>query len=437
MAEASIHDRAAVLSIGDELVLGQTLDTNSRWISERLTARGVRAVEHVTVPDDLDAHAAALARLAASVPLVVSTGGLGPTADDLSRDALARVMGETLVEDGAAWQQIRSHFVARGVPVSENNRLQALRPASAAALANPHGTAPGLFATIGGRCDVFCLPGPPNEMKPMFEAEVLSRLRPPAGRVVRTRVLRTFGMGESHIAERLGQLMDRSRNPLVGTTASEGVVSCRIRYEGPDAGADGAVEDSARAVRDALGAIVYGEEDDSLASVIVGLLRERGERLVVVESCTGGLLGAMITEVPGCSDAFLGGWITYANEAKSAHVGVPAETIARHGAVSAEVARAMAAGALLAAGRSGPAHALAITGVAGPGGGSDAKPVGTVWICRASTGNGGAADTDARRFLFSGDRAMIRRRSAMTALAMLRLFLIGEGGLQLIRQQSP
>jgi nicotinamide-nucleotide amidase len=445
MAAPPTHDTAAVLAVGDELILGQTIDTNSKWLSARLAELGVRVVEHATVPDDEDALAAAMARLARSVPLLIVTGGLGPTADDLTRAALARVMGEPLVEDPELWRQITAFFAARSAAASANNRLQALRPPSAAGLRNPNGTAPGLFAPASGgtACDVFCLPGPPPEMRPMFEGEVLPRLRPTGGRVVRTLALHTFGVGESVIAEKLGPLMDRARNPLVGTTASEGVVSCRLRYEGPGSRADDAMRETERAVRAALGPIVFAGEGESLAASALSLLRAAGQRLVVVESCTGGLLGSLITEVAGSSDVFVGGWITYSNELKRACVGVPGPTLDTRGAVSEETARAMALGALEAesrrvrevGGMAAADHALAITGVAGPGGGTAEKPVGTVWICRASRTGADAPEVDARRFLFTGDRQAIRRRSAMTALAMLRMRLLGAPGVMLLREQ--
>lgn len=434
MAATRLHDRAALLAVGDELVLGQTLDTNSKWLSARLASLGAPVAEHVTVPDDEAALAGAMERLARSAPLLIVTGGLGPTADDLTRAALARVLGEELVEDAELWRQISGWFASRGVAPSANNRAQARRPPSAIGLTNPRGTAPGLFATTREGCDVFCLPGPPAEMKPMFEAEVAARLRLAPGRVVRTLALRTFGMGESRIAEKLGALMDRSRNPLVGTTASESVVSCRLRYEGDGAGAARAMEAAERAVRAALGPVVFGAEDETLAGSAIGLLRAAGERLVVVESCTGGLLGAMLTEGAGSSDAFSGGWITYSNEMKNACVRVPEETLRTSGAVSAETARAMALGGL-AAGPDGAEHALAITGVAGPGGGSAEKPVGTVWICRATRGKGATPEVDCRRFLFTGDRAAIRSKSAMSALAMLRMKLIGAPDAPLLGEQ--
>ena len=433
------HDRAAIISIGDELILGQTLDTNSQWLSTQLGEWNIRVVEHVTVPDDLEAHAAAIERLARAVPLVICTGGLGPTADDLTREALARVMGEQLITDADSLARIEALFAKRARPMTDLQRTQALRPRSAVSLRNDHGTAPGLFGRVQiGRdpCEVFCLPGPPNEMRPMLLEVVRPMLRPPVGRVVGVRVLHTLGMGEGDLAARLGPLMDRARNPLVGTTASGGIVSIRIRCEGLDAAATAAaLDETEQLCRHAASPFVFGAGDETLMSATIDLLRGRGEKLVTVESCTGGMVGSLLTSVPGSSDVYLGGWVTYANEMKAAEVGVPEAMIAEHGAVSEQVACAMAEGAL----RSQPAahHAIAITGIAGPGGGSALKPVGTVFIAvaschglasstsRAPTSDERMKSTEIRRFIFSGGREAVRDRAAKMALAMVRFRAAG------------
>jgi nicotinamide-nucleotide amidase len=272
-------------------------------------------------------------------------------------------------------------------------------------------------------------------MKPMFEAAVVPALRAPSGRVVVTRALHTFGLGESDLAARLGELMERGRNPLVGTTVRAGVVTCRVRYEGP--AATDPTGETERAIRERLGAYVFGEGDETLASVVLSLLRSRGLTLATVESCTGGLLGGALTAIAGSSDVYLGGWVTYANEMKVGEVGVPPEIlgIARAGerpvaqapgAVSREAAEAMARGGLE---RSGAGVCVSVTGIAGPGGGSAEKPVGTVWIGVAT---GGAVA--ARRFLFPGSREQVRVLSVNSALATIRLVLLGEGTIELLRE---
>jgi len=425
------HERAAILSVGDELVLGQSLDTNSQWLSERLVAMSVRVVEHATIDDDEAAIADAIHRLARRATLVISTGGLGPTADDLTRPALARALGEELVIDEAALERIAARFRDFGVEMSESNRVQATRPASAESLRNDNGTAPGLAARMPDTgADVFCLPGPPSEMRPMFEESIAPRLLGPEGFTIRARAIHCFGLAEARLAERLGDLMQRGRNPLVGTNASGGVVTCRFRYEGPEQRADEAMADTERLVREATGAYAFGADGETLAGAVLALLCERAERLVVVESCTGGLLGARFTDTAGSSDAMAGGWITYSNEMKSELVGVDPALIEQHGAVSEPVARAMANGGLERCARAH--HTISITGVAGPSGGSREKPVGTVWIGLASRGG----STAARRFHFAGDRRAVRTRSAMAALAMLRLRLIDEERLPLLWEQG-
>jgi nicotinamide-nucleotide amidase len=409
------HARAALLSVGDELVLGQTLDTNSRWLADRLASMGILTAEHATVADDADAQTAALVRLAGAHDVVIVTGGLGPTADDLTRVSLARASGDTLVEDPVAFAQIEAFFAARGRTLTPLNRTQALRPARGATMSNHFGTAPGLIARVGS-CDVFCLPGPPREMHPMFEQSVVPRLKPAADRTIRTRVLHTFGIGESDLAQRLGKLMDRAANPLVGTTASRGVVSCRLRYEGPatQLEAQRLLDQTEAQVREAGSPFVFGAGSDTLPSVTLQALRERGQSLSLAESCTGGLLGAMLTEIPGSSAVLWGGVVSYANEIKQRALGVPAECFAPGGpgAVSSETALAMARGVLE---RLGTHHALSITGIAGPGGATDGKPVGTVFIARASADG----THEARRFLISSDRATIRELAALSALMIL------------------
>jgi nicotinamide-nucleotide amidase len=432
MRGASSSRTAAVLSIGDELALGQTLDTNSAWIADRLFTLGVRVDEHTTVEDDRERIAGAMRRLVGGRGLVICTGGLGPTADDLTRCALGDVLGEALIEDAGALEAIRAWFAGRG-GMPEGNLVQALRPPSARGLPNPHGTAPGLEAVIG-EARVFCLPGPPHEMIPMFESFVVPAVSETGGAAVRSRIVLTFGLGESRVAERLGELMDRDRParglPLVGTTASRGVIACRLRHSGDSAETVARELDAVEAeIRARLGAAVFDRRDPTrgdpveiggaLPGAVIGLLRARGERVAVAESCTGGLLGGELTRVPGSSDVFVGGWITYSNEMKGSLLGVPATIFEEHGAVSGVCALAMARGAMA---RGGCDHGLGVTGVAGPGGGRDEKPVGTVWIGRAAS-DGSA---EARRFLFRGDREAVRGWAVRTALGMLRLHLVGE-----------
>ena len=405
--------RAAILSVGDELVLGTTLDTNSRTLSSALREAGLDVVEHRTVADDRAAIAAAIRALASTVDVVISTGGLGPTDDDLTRDALNDLTdaGAPQVEDAVARTDLDAWFAGRGRPMAAINLRQALRPKSVRIVRNLGGTAPGLAATLG-TCRVFCLPGPPREMIPMFESDVLPAVRPAGAPAIAKRTLGTFGIGESALAERLGSRMTRGREPAVGTTASGSVVSIQVVARGADAAAR-AEHEMAACAGDA-SPYAFGSEDATLASALLEECRARGRTLAVAESCTGGIVGGMLTAVAGSSDVFLGGWITYSNEMKSAQLGVDPQLIALHGAVSRETVLAMAAGACA---RSGATLAVSISGVAGPGGGSAEKPVGTVWIAvhDAVSGTGRA-----RRFEYPGPRDIIRDRSAKTALQLAR-----------------
>ncbi|MFO0861655.1 MAG: CinA family nicotinamide mononucleotide deamidase-related protein [Phycisphaerales bacterium] len=434
-----MHRIAAIISQGDEIVIGQTLDTNSRWIAARLLAAGISPVEHVSLPDDRIAIATTLARLSGKVDLILCSGGLGPTADDLTRFALADVLEDTLVEDAESLHQIEAWFAARGRQMVDLNKVQAMRPTTATMLPNLHGTAPGIRARLG-RCDIFCLPGPPRELAPMFESLVLPHLEPDRTRTVRVRVLHTIGLGESEIAGRFraapgGDLMDRNRSPLVGTTASNSIVSCRIRYEGPlsSSEADSLVARDEATIRSLIGEAIFGEDEDTLASVIVNTLKARRQSVATVESCTGGLIASQLTDIAGASEVFRSGWVTYANETKVREVGVP-ETLFKDspgshapGAVSAQVAHEMALGG---ARQADADFAIAVTGIAGPGGGSAEKPVGTVYVAIAGRG----CDPDVRRFAFTGDRVAIREWSARAGLAMLWLTLSNRRSVKLLRQ---
>jgi nicotinamide-nucleotide amidase len=412
----------SILAIGDELTTGERPDTNSAWIAARAASIGVRTVEHRTTGDDLAQIAGAIRDLIAISGRLVITGGLGPTLDDLTRHALASVLDEPLIEDPEALAALRAWYAGRNRPMPETNRVQALRPASARCLANPNGTAPGLAASVG-QARVFCLPGPPREMMPMFDREVLPTFSIDPELGVHVRTVPTFGLGESAVAELLGGLMDRTRNPLVGTTASGGIVTCRVRFTGPARDAPQRLNETVARIRALLGPAVltdHDAHDDGLALVraLSDLLRARRQTVTVVESCTGGLLGEMLTRLPGSSDIFAGGLLTYSNDLKARLAGVDPALLAAYGAVSPEVALAMARGGL---DRTGATHALAITGIAGPDGGSDAKPVGTVWIALASCGG----QTQARRFRFQGGRDAVRFWSATTALGLLRGTLLG------------
>jgi nicotinamide-nucleotide amidase len=413
-----------ILSIGDELVLGQTVDTNSAWLSAQLAAMGCDVAAHATVPDDQTSIESAIQAAAGRSDLLIVSGGLGPTADDLTRQALAAVLGRPL-EINAAWlENLEAFFAQRRRPMPQSNRVQAMIPAGARILENTAGTAPGIDADFhppGAKpCRIFAIPGVPREMKLMFERQIAPHIAAAGrGAVILSRTLHTFGLGESSVAQRLEELMDRRRNPSVGTTVSDGQVSLRINARFEDrARAQTELDSTTELCRRALGDLIFGQDDQTLPGVIGDLLLASQFTVATAESCTGGLLAKMITDIPGSSRYFQRGWITYSNAAKGELLGVPAELLAQHGAVSEPVAIAMADGARQ---RGGATFALSITGIAGPDGGSPQKPVGTVCI-----GIAGANPTVATTYNFPGDRESIRDRSAKMALTLLRYQILGK-----------
>ncbi len=410
--------RVAILAVGDELILGTALDTNSRAVAEAMRDAGLDPVEHRTVPDRMEPLVEALRALAERAQVLVVTGGLGPTDDDLVRDAVNSLTdaGAAQVEDAAARADLDAWFVQRGRAMAAINLRQAMRPRSARTLRNTNGTAPGLACTIG-QCRVFCLPGPPREMLPMLAEHVLPAVRPPGAPPLVRCSAATFGIGESNLAERLGNRMARDREPSVGTTASGSIVSIHAVARGADAAAR--AERELRECEALAAPYGYGAHESSLAAAALDALRGAGATLAVAESCTGGLIGAMLTGVAGSSDCFLGGWISYANAMKERELGVPAALLGAHGAVSSEVAGAMARGACQ---RAGATLALSVTGIAGPGGATADKPVGTVWIGIFDARTGAAT---ARCFDFPGPRDIVRDRAAKSALQLLRWHLLG------------
>jgi len=422
--------RANILSVGNELVTGQVIDTNAAHIAGMLARHGVAVAEHCTVNDEVAPIRDAIVRLAGQCEVLVVTGGLGPTRDDLTRQGLAEAMGVDLFTDPQCLRDIEEHFRRRGWPMAESNRRQALMPRGAEALRNAVGTAPGMAARVGG-CQVFVLPGVPGEMRHMLAEHVEPRL-PGGGAVIVHRSVHTFGLGESGVGAKIADLMDRDANPTVGTTASAGMVSIRITARGDgaehaEALAGGVIDE----VTARLGELVVGADDQTMGAVVGRLLVERGATLAAAESCTGGLIGKMVTDVPGSSRYFLGGVVAYSNAVKQSLLGVPPELIDAHGAVSEPVAAAMAEGVRRSLGSD---YGLAVTGIAGPDGGSEEKPIGTVCVALAGPGFGDlppgqaglspAAGSQTHTVRLGGDREAVRLRAALNAMNMLRLELL-------------
>lgn len=408
--------KCIILSVGDELITGKTVDTNSAYLAGKMIELGIEPLAHGTVGDDVREIADAIARAAARAGVVLVTGGLGPTEDDLTRQGLAQAMGGAeLVLHEPSLARIADFFHRRNREMAPSNRIQAMFPAGSTVLENDVGTAPGLAARVGS-ADVYVMPGVPHEMKWMFAHGVQPRLPRPA-LTIRTHILHTFGRGESDIGTMIADLMRRGERTTVGTTVCSGMVSVRLIIRQPAPEQAQAEQDRVVAeLRSRLGDLVVGEGEDTMAGVVGGLLRRHGQTLATAESCTGGLAGAMITTVAGSSGYYVGGVVSYSNAVKRDLLGVSQDLLDRCGAVSEEVARAMAE---LCRARLHSDWAIAITGIAGPGGGSQAKPVGLVYTALA-----GPDRTSASRHLFPGTREHIRERSAMAALNELRLALV-------------
>ena len=410
--------KASIISIGNELLSGQTVSTNASYLSERLLSIGIPVVSSYTVGDDIDAIVRSFNLASTDAELVLATGGLGPTDDDLTRSALAEFLGVELQLQNELLQEIQNFFTNRNLQMSAKNKIQAYIPAGAKALANSLGTAPGIMAEVNSKLLV-ALPGVPSEMKRMFEESVLPELqRLAGGQAVVVRKLRCFGTGESNIAELLGPLMQRGRNPLINCTAKHGVITLTINAIAEDKDtARQMVEKDVKSLRDKLGELVYGTEEQTLAEVVGKKLSQQKKTIAVAESCTGGCLAKLLTDIPGASGYFTCGWVTYSNSAKTSELGVGADLIEKYGAVSEQVACAMAQGARKKARTD---FAIGITGIAGPSGATEQKPVGLVYISVDSDN-----ECETKRCLFSHDRAFIRLRAAQTALNMLRLKLDG------------
>ena len=433
-----------LLNTGSELMLGRVLNTHQQWLCRRLADLGYVVTRQVTVPDTAPEIQSATREALNRADLVVVTGGLGPTSDDLTRDLIAQLLGKKLQRDDAVLDHIKRRFAARKLPMPKNNEVQAMVPQGAQVLANPNGTAPGLAMKVDedGRWEMengeknsgpsstfnppssrspkwlVMLPGPPRELRPMFNEQVVPLLRRefPLEAPFVCRTLRTSGIAESLV-------QDKIQTPLaalvatgleVGYCARVGQVDVRLSARG--AGGEKTVREAEAIVRTIFNAQIYGVDDEEMEAVVVRLLTERQQTLAMAESCTGGCIAHRVTNVPGASVVFIGGWVTYSNESKQKFLGVRPETLAAHGAVSEAVAREMAVGARSQAGAD---FAVAVTGIAGPGGGTRDKPVGTVYIALA-----GASGTVVERRTNSYEREAFKQLTAQQALEMLRLQVV-------------
>jgi nicotinamide-nucleotide amidase len=419
--------KVEVIAIGSELTSGRNLDTNSQWLSQELYALGFPVRFHTTLADDLEENVAAFRVAATRADLVITSGGLGPTQDDLTREALAKLAGVELVFHQPSFDFIAALFAKRGRVMTERNRVQAYFPAGAIPIPNPTGTAPGIWleAQRSDRPPVVfvAFPGVPNEMKLMFENEIRPRLIqhfPDRAGVILERKINTFGLGEAALEEKVLDLTRRGHVPEVGITASDGTISLRIFGQGKTAAeAETQIAPIETLIQQRLGELVFGTGDEELQHAVARLLEQRKKTLAVAESLTGGLVMYRLCHVPGISNFFMGGCVAYSNEAKVSQLGVPAELIAKHGAVSAAVAEAMAIGARQ---RFKTSFAVSTTGIAGPGGATDTKPVGLAYVGLAWEG----AVKHHQVNWIGSERLDVMSRTAKAALNELRLLLMKE-----------
>lgn len=419
---AARMSRAVIIAVGSELLTPSRIDTNSLLVTQRLNELGIRVRYKAVVGDHRDDLADALKLALSQADLVVTSGGLGPTDDDITRETVAAVFGLPLEEDEGVVASIRARFSARGLPMPAINRRQALVPRGAAALANAKGTAPGLWIERSGAACV-ALPGPPRELRAMLEVVARERIAPlSSGHGIFRRVIRVTGRTESHVDEAAHPVYSRWRSGPVpietSILASLGQIELHLAARGAtEDAAVRALDQATSELAGVLGRDLVSSDGSQLEAVVGGMLRERAARVAVAESCTGGLVASRLTDVAGSSAYVQAGWVVYSNEAKVALLGVDAASIAAHGAVSEPVARAMATGARE---RGGVEYGIAVTGIAGPGGGSADKPVGTVYVALA----GPEGLQRVRRLSLPGEREQVKFQASQAALDLLRRALL-------------
>jgi nicotinamide-nucleotide amidase len=413
-------ETAAIVAIGTEMLGPLRQDTNSLWLSARLEELGIPVVRKSIVGDDPALVGEELENAARAARLVLTTGGLGPTADDVTVAAVAAWLPAGLRRDETFLESMRKRFERRGIAMPECNAKQADFIVGARVLENPNGTAPGFWASRG-ETEIVILPGVPSEMKEIFNNRVFPVLEGRGGGIVgRRRVLRVAGMGESAVEELVSPVYGKWKDDPVTILAAPGEVQLHLAVRGEPAIAEARLAAMEKDFRDVLGDRIFGQDGEELAAVVGRLLRDSKATIALAESCTGGLASAMLTDVPGSSQYFLGAVVSYANSAKEDLLDVSEATLRSHGAVSAESAAEMARGART---RFDSDIALAITGIAGPDGGSPEKPVGTVFFALTRRDGGGLS----KKRLFVGDRLVIRRAAAIHAFELLRRHLSGEG----------
>jgi nicotinamide-nucleotide amidase len=426
--------KAEIIAVGTELLMGHVVNTNAAEIAEMLGEIGIGTFYHTVVGDNEHRLADVVSTAVGRADVVIMSGGLGPTEDDLTRETVAEVLRRPLQRDESWVRHLEELFARRGwgptttYALPQNNYRQAMVPEGAELLPNDRGTAPGIWLEhdIQGRTVLVALvPGPPREMRGLMAGSVIPRLREAtsargASGMLASRVLRVIGLGESRVAELLADSLAEQTNPTIAPLAQTGEMVLRITAHGTDrTTVDRLLSTTAEKIYAVLGDAIYGEDGETLESVIGGMLGKRGLTIATAESCTGGLVGHRITNVPGSSSYFLGGVVSYSNEAKSDLIGVDPRLIEEHGAVSEAVAKAMAVGA---AKRFGTDYAVAITGIAGPDGGTPEKPVGLTYI--AVVGPDSPNKPSCTRYTFGGEREIIKWRASHAALDLVRRSLL-------------
>ncbi len=408
---------AEILAVGTELLMGQIANTNAQYLSRRLADLGIRVLYHSVVGDNPQRLSDSLALALSRTDIVVMTGGLGPTKDDLTKETVAAAFRMELVRDEAVYAQISSFFQKIGREMVESNAKQAYLPVGSSIIPNRNGTAPGCLIERDGKT-VILFPGPPKEMIPMFEETVFPWFEKKTGQVLASRMLRVFGIGESSMEARILDIIDRQTNPTIAPYVGDGDVVVRVTASArTKAEAELLLEPAVEEIRERLGSYLFATHGEAMEEIVGKLLLERNLTVSAAESCTGGLLAAKLVNVSGISAVFARSYVVYADAAKIQELGVSPDTLAAHGAVSAETAKEMSEGLMR---KTGCGVAVAVTGIAGPDGGTPEKPVGLVHVAVTT-----AEGTRSREFRLNGNRERIRTMTALHALDMVRRILLG------------
>lgn len=409
---------AELVCTGTELLLGQILNGNARYLSERLSALGINVYFHTTVGDNEERISEAIMTALERADLVITTGGLGPTQDDITKETVAKILGLDMLCDDISLQKIESFFSRRGTSMPQVNRKQAFFPAGSIIIPNNMGTAPGAIVEYAGKVIVI-LPGPPNENQPMFEEFVEPYLQKKTGqaKIIKSRILRLFGIGESTAQEKLNDIFQNQSNPSLAFNFKPAELHIRITAKAAShEEADNMMDETETLVRSRVGEYIFGVDDQTLEMVVGKLLKEHNLTVSMAESCTGGMIATRLTEVPGSSQYVQYGVVTYSNQAKETILEVKPQTLSEFGAVSEETAKEMAEGVRRIKNTD---IGISVTGIAGPDGGTEEKPVGLVYI-----GLSTPEETLAQEFIFAGNRQSIRLRASSAALNIIRKYII-------------